>query len=100
MHRDLRTTLPKWTLFLITRHSKPRVMLFGQRTGQSLITKMLVKAHEVKVQFQRARVMLFRKSPRNCRRVSSLGLNLIYEGLLLGMQAEGHRDSCSRSSPS
>jgi hypothetical protein len=100
MHRDLRTALPKRTVFLITRHSKPRVMLFEQRTGQSLITKMLVKAHEVKVQFQRARVTLFRKSPRNCRRVSSLGLNLIYEGPLLGMQAGGHRDSCSRSSPS
>jgi hypothetical protein len=59
-----------------------------------MITETLIIAYEVKVQSQRARVMLFLKSPHNYHRDDSSGLNLVYEGLLLWMRAGGHRDSC------
>jgi hypothetical protein len=75
------------------------VTLFKQRSGESLITETLVRAHEVNVQSQRARVTLFQDSPSNCHRVGSSGLNLVCNGLLLGMLAEGHGDPCTGAHP-
>jgi hypothetical protein len=45
-------------------------------------------------------VTLLGESPRNCRRIYSLGSDLICEGLLLGMQVGGHEDPQTRASPS
>jgi hypothetical protein len=42
-------------------------------------------------------VTLSGESPRNYRRFGSSGSNLTYEGLLLGMQAEGHGDPSNQS---
>jgi hypothetical protein len=67
-----------------------RVTLFKKRTGERLINEPFVTIHEAKVQSQRARVTLSQESRHNCHRVSSSRLNLICEGLLLGMRAGGH----------
>jgi hypothetical protein len=56
--------------------------------------------HTMKVQSQRARVMLFRESPHKYCRIGSLGSNLNCEGLLLVMRARGHGDPRARASPS
>jgi hypothetical protein len=41
----------------------------------------------------------FLESPLKNHRINSMGLNLACEGLLLGMQAEGHRDSKTEAHP-
>jgi hypothetical protein len=65
-----------------------------------MITETLIGTHKVKVQSQRARVMLFGESPHRYRKIGSSGSNLACEGLLLGMRAGGHGDPQARASPS
>jgi hypothetical protein len=73
---------------------------FRQQYRERLITEMHLPQTEAKVQSQRARVTLFEESLHNNRRISSSGLNLSHEGLLLGIQAGGHRHSRIMASPS
>jgi hypothetical protein len=58
-----------------------------------MIIETIITTKVAKVQPQRARVMLSGESPHKNHRISSSGLNLSCEGILLGKRAEGHRDS-------
>jgi hypothetical protein len=57
----------------------------------------LFNKHKAKVRSQTVRVTLFGEYPHDYCRISSSGLNLTCEGLLLGMRARGHGDPPSRS---
>jgi hypothetical protein len=80
------------------------VTLFTQRNEERPIIENLATTHGAKVQSQRTRVTLLGQSPSKYHRIGSLGLNLTYEGLLLGMRAGGprrfqHRGSTSDTDP-
>jgi hypothetical protein len=74
-------------------------MLFTLQSKELLIIKTPITTHGLKVQSQRVRMTLFGESPRKNQRIGSSGLNLTYEGLLLGMRAGGHGDSKTEAHP-
>jgi hypothetical protein len=74
--------------------------VFRQQCKECLITEAHPPQTEAKVQSQRERMTLFGESLHNNCRIGTLGLNLSHKGLLLGMQARGHRDSWIKASRS
>jgi hypothetical protein len=97
---DLRSAMLKIVLGLDNPSFEGEVDAFSRRyIGNARSPRPCHHTQNVKVQSQRVRVMLSRDSLHNNCGTGSSGLNHACEGLLLGMWAEGHRDSCDEAPP-